>query len=556
MGFFSFLTPGEQQEQPNPEGWKVRRKGKDFWEVNPDTPAGPEDEITREDQTPIATAEEVKPYTQRRGETSSQVFQAADKIIDKIAKAMPFGGTVEATDIKRAIRANPDNAAKTIEKFYETAKKVATGTDFSGKRLLGELYDQDFTALEHGVRSLRTMKRGAEEQTLTGKLSDVDLQKNLSELQNLKGQLDALTKEIASAKDTMPEAVSQRGEAENQKALAQKQQKAAALSEHIKQLEAVTKSETPEQPQNAQMGALAGAEIGSRPVSSFMEGLGIKDAVPKVHQALQKVGIPPEEWGNTNVDPSAGVMRVLADLDQNGDFARLIAKGLADAKLEDANQSQSQGKGQTDPAIARTERAIQSKEQEMRALYATLRESPFMRTWPGIILYVLVGMLTQNPAFAARLIGGVGNRAAVNDEIKGIQYQLARLDRELARREREDAYTQREAARRLQRKEDQVDQRKWDLSKMMLQHQLIIKRNASRNNPETALMKKLAADFQRNLGMASKFSGEMQNEFADPKLRENARQNFNLYMRRAAEIDAQINQMGGSEAEQPEEPEE
>jgi hypothetical protein len=556
MGFFSFLTPGEQQEQPNPEGWKVRRKGKDFWEVNPDTPAGPEDEIAREDQTPIATAEEVKPYTQRRGETSSQVFQAADKIIDKIAKAMPFGGTVEATDIKRAIRANPDNAAKTIEKFYETAKKVATGTDFSGKRLLGELYDQDFTALEHGVRSLRTMKRGAEEQTLTGKLSDVDLQKNLSELQNLKGQLDALTKEIASAKDTMPEAVSQRGEAENQKALAQKQQKAAALSEHIKQLEAVTKSETPEQPQNAQMGALAGAEIGSRPVSSFMEGLGIKDAVPKVHQALQKVGIPPEEWGNTNVDPSAGVMRVLADLDQNGDFARLIAKGLADAKLEDANQSQSQGKGQTDPAIARTERAIQSKEQEMRALYATLRESPFMRTWPGIILYVLVGMLTQNPAFAARLIGGVGNRAAVNDEIKGIQYQLARLDRELARREREDAYTQREAARRLQRKEDQVDQRKWDLSKMMLQHQLIIKRNASRNNPETALMKKLAADFQRNLGMASKFSGEMQNEFADPKLRENARQNFNLYMRRAAEIDAQINQMGGSEAEQPEEPEE
>jgi hypothetical protein len=555
MGFFSFLTPGEQQEQPNPEGWKVRRKGKDFWEVNPDTPAGPEDEIAREDQTPIATAEEVKPYTQRRGETSSQVFQAADKIIDKIAKAMPFGGTVEATDIKRAIRANPDNAAKTIEKFYETAKKVATGTDFSGKRLLGELYDQDFTALEHGVRSLRTMKRGAEEQTLTGKLSDVDLQKNLSELQNLKGQLDALTKEIASAKDTMPEAVSQRGEAENQKALAQKQQKAAALSEHIKQLEEVTKSETPEQPQNAQMGALAGAEIGSRPVSSFMEGLGIKDAVPKVHQALQKVGIPPEEWGNTNVDPSAGVMRVLADLDQNGDFARLIAKGLADAKLEDANQSQSQGKGQTDPAIARTERAIQSKEQEMRALYATLRESPFMRTWPGIILYVLVGMLTQNPAFAARLIGGVGNRAAVNDEIKGIQYQLARLDRELARREREDAYTQREAARRLQRKEDQVDQRKWDLSKMMLQHQLIIKRNASRNNPETALMKKLAADFQRNLGMASKFSGEMQNEFADPKDRANARSNFNTYMRRAAELDADIRNLGGG-VEEPEEPEE
>ncbi len=553
MGFFSFLTPGEQ-EQPNPEGWKVRRKGKDFWENDPDTPAGPEDELARQDQTPVATAEEMKPYTQRRGETSSKVFQAADKIVDKIAKAMPFGGTVEATDIKRAIRANPDNAAKTIEKFYETAKKVSTGTDFSGKPLIGELYDQDFTALEHGVRSLRTMKRGAEEKALTSGLADVDLKKNLSELQNLKGQLDTLTKEIASAKDTMPEAVSQRGEQENQKILAQKQQQAAAIAEHVRQLEAVTKPRTPEQPTAAEP-ALPEA-LSPEPVTHFMASLGVGNLVPRVHKALQKVGINPEQWGDTNVDPSAGMMRVMAELDPKGDFARLIAQGLANARLEDANQSQSQGKGQTDPGIARTERAIQSKEQEMRALYATLRETPFMRTWPGIILYVLVGMLTQNPAFAARLIGGVGNRAAVNDEIKGIQYQLARLDRELARREREDAYTQREAARRLQRKEDQVDQRKWDLSKMMLQHQLIIKRNASRNNPETALMKKLAADFQRNLGMASKFSGEMQNEFADPKLRENARQNFNLYMRRAAEIDAQINDMGGSEAEQPEEPEE
>jgi hypothetical protein len=574
MGFFTFLT-GEQDDPfaLQEEQAAIRRKQRQDQE-NP-----------RDGSLPGSTKgpmQEYKPYSQRRGETSSQVFQAADKIVDKIAKAMPFGGTVEATDTKRAIRANPDNAAKLIERLYETAKKVGGGTDFSGKPLLGELYDQDFSALEQGVRSLRTMKRGVEEKSLTEGLAGTDLNKNLSELQNLKGQLDVITKEIATAKETMPEAVSSRGEQEQKNIIGDKQQRAAALAEHIKQLEAMTAGQGPIEPVNAPPAvppstASTLPQI-QEPIHHFMEGLGMdREFVnTRVHSALTAIGIPAEEWGSTNVNPSAGMMRAMSALDKDGAFARLIVQEISLARQQDMAdqqnqtnqpQPQPQQQGGTDyqenPAIARTEARIQSREQEIRQLYAQLRESPFMRTWPGIILYVLVGMLTQNPAFAARLIGGVGNRDAVDKEIRGIQFELRRLDSQLERQEREEVYSKREAAKRLQHKEDVADQRKWEMSKLMVNHNLIIQRNAARGNPETFIMKKLAGDFQRSLGMASKFQSEMDqyartmnNELADQTARADAKRKwadakrkYDHYMMNASGLDAQIQDMGGAAAE-------
>ncbi len=543
MGFFSFLTPGEQDAPPDlerpvrvPKGAKVRQPGKDYSLADQEW-AAEGDDIIPGDGIPTAKAGVDFDVDKRQNvrKAHADIQNAYGEALKVVGQAGLGGGSPftpqDANDLRQirdalSMRGTKEaGVADNPIKLADDLRVIATR----------QTVPPEYAKLLHGAADKLTNAYKAQGELEALRQPGQALAVNDKDIS---GRQQYLAAEIAKRQEQLKTAGSLRAP--------QLQQELKSLREEEGRMSLATKGTeglTPPEPE---------------PVTKFMAGLGIKDAVPKVHQALQKVGIPPEEWGNTNVDPSAGVMRVLAELDPNGDFARLIAKGIADAKMEDANQSQTQpqGKGQTDPGIARTERAIQNKEQEMRALYATLRESPFMRTWPGIILYVLVGMLTQNPAFAARLIGGVGNRAAVNDEIKGIQHQLARLDRELARRERDDAYTQREAARRLQRKEDQVDQRKWDLSKMMLQHQLIIKRNASRNNPETALMKKLAADFQRNLGMASKFSGEMQNEFADPKLRESARQNFNLYMRRAAEIDSQINQMGGSEAEQPQEMEE
>lgn len=283
------------------------------------------------------------------------------------------------------------------------------------------------------------------------------------------------------------------------------------------------------------------------PIQDYLKGFGLeqKDLIPRIHSALTVSGITPDKWGD-DVDPRSGVLRIMSALDKNGSLANAIAQQLQLARQEDAANKQNTSQQPDDPRIAQTEARIGQREAELRGLYASLRDNDFMRTWPGIILYVLVGLITQNPAFAARLIGGRDNRGAVGAEIKGIQMELSRLDRQLARDIDRDTMAKREAARRLQRKDDQVDQRKWEVSKMMLQHNLIIERNAKKGNPETFMMKKLASEFQRALGMASKYSGEMQNEFADPKARAFARDNFNHYMRKAAELDEDIRNMGGA----------
>ncbi len=574
MSYFTFLTglqPQGNPEEGNPEGWMVRRKGQDYWRPA-DSQVSPEDEIRPEDTRPTEASPDIKPYTQRRGETTSKVFATADKIIDRYASVNP----TLAEQTKREIRAKPDDAAKVVEKFYEGLSNTPRGTAFSPgpaspNYIQKQGYDPEFTDLENNVRSLRLLKRGPEEKALTGQLAQTDLSKNAAELQSLRSQLDTLTKDIAG--QNAPEAVSRRGEEENKKALAQKQSAAAALAEHISRLEGATNQAGQQQAQPVAGGTGVGEPAyfdpqtghpidgqaprpdSDQPVTHFMESVGIPKGgvLPRVHAALNAVGIPQEQWGD-RVEPSGGLMRVLAVLDPQGTLAQVVAQQMAQAKQEDLTNSQQKGGKQqqetTDPKIAQTQQAIQSKEQEMKALYAQLRETPFMQTWPGIILYVLVGMVTQNPAFAARLIGGVRNKAAVNAEIRGMQFDLRRLDHELQWREHNDMEMKREAARRLTKQGDEQDQRKWELSKMLLQHQLIIKRNAARGNPETFLMKKLSSDFQRNLGMAGKFQGTAQNEFADPKERAAAKANFDVYMRRAAEIDKQIRDLGGAALEE------
>ena len=83
-----------------------------------------------------------------------------------------------------------------------------------------------------------------------------------------------------------------------------------------------------------------------------------------------------------------------------------------------------------------------------------------------------------------------------------------------------------------------------------MNHKLIIERNSKKGNPETSLMKKLQASYQRAVGMAAKYSGEMQNEFAPTEKRDAARRNFDFYMKKAAALDMQLEEMGGEVLEE------
>jgi hypothetical protein len=286
------------------------------------------------------------------------------------------------------------------------------------------------------------------------------------------------------------------------------------------------------------------------PAADYMRGLGIdkEQLTDRMHKAVKAVGIPEEQW-EEGVDPKSGMLRVMGALDPQGQFATLLSGQIQAAKAQDAASA---GAQPSDPEDARaagriddTEKELGGREARLRLLYTELGKAQFMHTWPGIILYVLVGMITQNPAFAARLLGGIGNRDAVDAEIKGLQGDIRRLDQQLMYREKSRADMRTAAARRLQQKDDKNDTWRRQVGMAMLNHKLIIERNEKKGNPETAVMKKLQSSYQRATGMAAKYSGEMQNEFAPEDKRQQARANFNFYMKKAAALDMQLDEMGG-----------
>lgn len=189
------------------------------------------------------------PYSQRRAQATSNIFKSADSIINRYTN-VTGNGVADAT--RRLVRADPENAARHVEKFYNDNAYNQRVPDEYGKSHALErvppLYDQEFTNLENHVRNLRSMKRGVEEQALQGGINATDVTSLTSQRQNLQGQLDALTKDITSK--NLPEAVSQRGEAANRQALGDKQQQAAAIGEHIAQIDAQLKAAQPQGPED------------------------------------------------------------------------------------------------------------------------------------------------------------------------------------------------------------------------------------------------------------------------------------------------------------------
>jgi len=181
---------------------------------------------------------------------------------------------------------------------------------------------------------------------------------------------------------------------------------------------------------------------------------------------------------------------------------------------------------------------------QQRLARAELAEAQELQSWPAIIAFVVLGMLIgPQGAFA------FFSNARRKNQLKGWldQLELERRDlKELERWNREqDVAMKREAARRLQKKEDTAEEWRQRIGMELLKHRLIIERNAKRNNPETALMKKLSDEFQRSAAMASKFSKTKDDPLVPQAQREDAYRNFEYYIRKAAALDQQLSEMGG-----------
>lgn len=563
MSYFNFLSP-DLDEVPDDENTNAEQQG--FKKTAAD--------ILRESKP--GDRQEYKTYSQRRGEASDKVFKQADAIIDKYAQMLPFQGKTEAEEAKREIRANPEEAAKTVEKFYKTyAAGVKPPEKFGETKAFAttpNLYDTDFSTLENHVRGLRSMKRGSEEKGLQEGIASTDLATQQKELQNLRGQLDTLTKDIASK--NLPEAVSEYGEIQNKKALADKQQQAAAISGHIKQLENKTADYSQEQ-QNPTQTASAPpppdptSTTGSEaPVTEYLDALGIdkEKAVDTAQKALQVMGVHPDKLDQP-VPTHAGLMRVLSALDPKGTFAQALADEMAQAKAQDAQDKESydkQGK-EVQGRIDETQQKINSREERMKQLYQQLNETPFMQTWPGIIMYVITGMLV-GPGIATKLFGNLDNRRAIGNELNYLKFEIRRYDKQMEMQERQAADIRSAAIHRMQHREDRDLEFNRDLGKMIIQHNLILSREAQRHPDQAGAYKQLGTAYTRERNFmqdAQHRKDEAQrilsNDFSEEGLKKKAAADMNAaeqeiqqHKARAEAIDATIKKMGGIQLDEEE----
>lgn len=484
--YFSFLQPGQDGEPSGnkvfvPQGWKIRKPGKDYWQ-NEETWADEGDELRGPDELPKATAEEMKPYTQRRGDTSSQVFQVSDRIIDTITKDIRFLRP-DAEEAKRAVRANPDDAAKIIEKFYETAQKAAPGTTVAGKPVLPQLYGTDFSALENSVRSLRGMKRGPQEKALVGGLAQTDLKKDLSQLENLRGQLVTLTKEIASAKETMPEAVSKRGEQEQAQVLGDKQQKAAAIAEHIKQLEAMTAGAELDSANAADPAKVENNEIGTQPPPDADSAL--KAAGTNRERFLQKTAefLKAIKYDvNERFAPSAFGIALNSMLAASGPVGVALMAGMNKGMKRTPNpQQQQQGSAkpgelqQKDPYQARID---QRQNEVMNAISEIKNLKTFDSGWK-VALFIMFSVVL-GPAASAALFTNKARRGELKFELDSLERDLSTLIRQ-----QDQARRFQEAARHNAIMENQGQQR-IEQDKYMDKEYLELRRQSPRGKDPVA----------------------------------------------------------------------
>lgn len=269
--------------------------------------------------------------------------------------------------------------------------------------------------------------------------------------------------------------------------------------------------------------------------------------VGAMRKAEQEHGLELGDLVGNEVDYATALRTMLPVLDPSGKVqAEMLALAMKQKQGGQIQQQPTEPGSQQAPAESDATLAeLKMKQAERRALLGGLGQDPSAQNWLSAIVTILLSAAIGSE----RALRVMGYASRTNT----LKYQLDILNQEieedmalLKEQRQSEREIKREAARRMTRQEDQNEQRKWELGKMVFQHQLIIKRNEQKGNPETSLMKKLSAEFQRSLGIASKYSKppylNQFGEWTDPR----GKAEFERYMKKAAELDAMLREIGGT----------
>lgn len=532
-----------------------------------DQGAVPDDEGARLSEfrksEPAGEAQQVKPiqedFVGKRGRLAGEIAELAAEIEVEAYNAAASGKNVPAASDKTAFMgkyvAAPEEAANILDKTYR-------GRFIQHNPKMQELYDK-IVEYKRGERSQEGMAHRASLEAPVGE----------DQIESVKSEIQRLQAERAEITQLLPEAVSQSHAAELErrsklleKAEAEKARKLADLQSTMNRQKFPGGDPVhPDEVYGGQgdQGGWEGRIVTSldeipleASISKNLAGGGRTEesfrlaVVGALKQAEKGAGF---ELGDLDKEvPFPVAMRTLLPvLDPSGkvtqEMVGLVMKQRATGQQPQGGQ---EAGGGTVPAESdATLSELKMKQAERRDLLLSLGRDPSSQNWLSAIVTILLSAAIGSER-ALQVMGYASKTNSLKLQLDILNQEINE-DIALLRDQRQgEREMKREAARRLQRTQDEQEVWRRQVGMALLNHKLIIERNEKKGNPETALMKKLQASYQRAVGMAAKYSGEMQNEFAPTDKRDQARANFNFYMKKAADLDMQLDDMGGDVLEE------
>lgn len=511
MGFFDFLaSPAQDPTLQDPEAGKkkkilatkggVTKEGEEFFSSNPTSQEPPSPE---QQKATVQQAEDssVKAKVQKAHLDIQDAYGSAIKAIAKAVGANapnPYGAGASMA------------LAQTLDRVQDRAIRRENAAQLSDdlQQLGAQLKD---TALIDAAAKLSKAYKAQLELEELRKPGNA-LAVSPEEVAAKRAQLDA---EIQKKSEELP-TVGEIRRPQFQQDLQALQQERLRIDQAVPRKAVAPQEEAP---------------TSATPVANQFKTLGVKkeQLLTSMLSLLEANGISLDDLDD-DVPTQAGLMRLLSSMDKEGTVAQKMAADLMAEKQgfqEQMQREEAAMKGEqaaADKRVAGLQSEMGQTRSQLKELYRELNSQPFMRSWIGILSFVILSMLS-GPKNAAILLGFGRNKNAVQGEIDALKEDLRYMGRQMEKEENYSQQVRREAIDRMANRGKEERMYSRDVSKMMINHQLVLaraKQNSSNTGAQRLMISKLEGDYNRIVGRMKDASERMRDPYADDRDKQRA----------------------------------
>lgn len=557
-----------------PQGYKVRRKGEDFWRTD-ETEAAADDEIQPADETPVASSGD---YTVEPGNIDqAHTFQKKRAQLGDFAKKQALDAVKKIASNQDAQRSNQRAAAAAgggitafiPANFSETERKIQSSSpdkvaaivqDLAERHGQGTDLDALLTPVEDAVQNYKRLtiqQQPQVAQQIQGQLEAQDLPGKQARAQ----QID---KEIAQAQKDLQIAASPRQAKKIQDNI-------QFLNDQKRQLGNLTPPAPEEQPNptlNLQGNIDTNIKASGGDPKQFRQAL-----VAGAQKLEQVTGVDTANLKDP-VPFSRALLTGLQIFDPGGTILGQLQQDLQPNATGGSDSGSAKPAG-PDAATARTAdedlhtQNLKNLRDQRRQLYQELGQTPELNNWLGVLSFIFLSVITRSPAAAASILGISRRQGNLKQQLDLIEQEMHEEAASLKESQHEGDIQRKMAAENALRKQNKADDYKRELMKMYLQHHMILLREAQRHPAGGDAYKRLDKDFARYASMESASHSEMQradkdrnDPYADDAHKAQAEKDYskalkdyNFWKQKRAMLNATIEGMGGTggpeESEEP-----